>query len=707
MLRSGLDSPPKGNTTSWASCFNTVHRVGTIVNPGELLRKYLVERESSALKAWFKHFDIDRSGTVTWKEFREALTRLQYPASPAGIWKDLDPEDSGAITLEEICSEEAELWNRFRRWCAAQFESSRDMLLRLKDSVQVGNTVELLRPEEFADGLIRCGWDGGSEMLLFEAMDVQGDGQLAVRELKWVDTESQRYRQKQDAKRKTTAQLHLKAVGKFIGRIELAKFKVMLRRSFGSTYQAWRRALDLDGSMTLQKAELFKVCRLMNWKGDVRVLWSSLDKVGNGVTTLEQLDPQCAHLLALFKDWAERTFGIPLSTTAWKVLDRRHKGKLTLKQFAQECQGRGFTNKTDTLVGWLDWQDKQYLVQQDLQVFDRWRPPLWLTAKPNADAAAELKRLMKQRYGHYIKAWRMVMDKDNSNCCSWYEFVEAAKQLKFHGDVAGAWLALDDDLSGSISLKEIDPASHAVLVQFKRWATQEFGSVRSAFDILDKDRSGELTFAEFSFAVRSYAYNGDLKMLFDCLDYGGENRLQMREVSFLDDWEDCAADLFSEAESSGEFAKDLQPSGQRSRQLSTADGLVQYQTDNPGPGAYDVVSGLGALPSMPSVRHSGAFSFTSRRPLWPKSARVIGPGSYEVSGRPASQGARRPAWSFSTQRRPANARIAEATSPGPGAYDAAASRNGPEFSMTPRRGVPMHPLQRPFLANQVLGTCRA
>merc|ERR1719282_1435490 len=114
------------------------------------------------------------------------------------------------------------------------------------------------------------------------------------------------------------------------------------------------------------------------------------------------------------------------------------------------------------------------------------------------------------------------MDKDNSNSCNWHEFQEAAKAVKYNNDVAGAWLSLDEDLSGFITLKEIDSAAHDSLLEFKNWADNEFGGVRSAFKIFDRDNSGELTFKEFRNACRNYGFPGNLRNLFLCIDQGGD-----------------------------------------------------------------------------------------------------------------------------------------------------------------------------------------
>ncbi len=43
--------------------------------------------------------------------------------------------------------------------------------------------------------------------------------------------------------------------------------------------------------------------------------------------------------------------------------------------------------------------------------------------------------------------------------------------------IPGIWRALDDDMSGFVTLAELDEDSNDVLVKFKRWCTEYFGSV--------------------------------------------------------------------------------------------------------------------------------------------------------------------------------------------------------------------------------------
>ena len=57
------------------------------------------------------------------------------------------------------------------------------------------------------------------------------------------------------------------------------------------------------------------------------------------------------------------------------------------------------------------------------------------------------------------------------------QFVVDRAQL----EVPGAWRALDHDLSGYITLAEIEPEACQNLIAFKGWSDEEFGGVRNAF----------------------------------------------------------------------------------------------------------------------------------------------------------------------------------------------------------------------------------
>jgi hypothetical protein len=113
--------------------------------------------------------------------------------------------------------------------------------------------------------------------------------------------------------------------------------------------------------------------------------------------------------------------------------------------------------------------------------------------------------------------------------------------MNFKGNIGAAWRWLDADLSGWISLHEVDPPSSALLHSFKDWADANFGSVRLAFQALDADGGGTLSFSELRRACRKWRWEGEVRLLFDCLDIDsdgpGRRQISVHEISFLDEWE--------------------------------------------------------------------------------------------------------------------------------------------------------------------------
>jgi len=295
------------------------------------------------------------------------------------------------------------------------------------------------------------------------------------------------------------------------------------------------RNLDFDGSMFIQKHELFQAAREWCWKGDVRLLWRGLDKDNSGITSIQEIDSQAAEQLAKFKQQCTDKFGSAVE--AFQALDVLKLGKLKAPQFIEGCQVHGFTKVNKALFLGLDFRNNKYIAEEDLKFLDTWRCPSYLTAKPSDEAEKQFKATLLRIYPSYLKAWRLLLDRDGSNSVGWEEFETAAKRIRFKGDVAGAWRSFDDDISGTISLREVDASTYDVLADFKAWADEEFGSVKAAFKVLDQDNSGDFTPREWRKALTSHGFQGDSKHLFTAFDTDGEGLVSLDETAFLDDWE--------------------------------------------------------------------------------------------------------------------------------------------------------------------------
>lgn len=310
------------------------------------------------------------------------------------------------------------------------------------------------------------------------------------------------------------------------------------------------------------------------------------------------------------------------------------------------------------------------------------------------------------------------MDTDNSNRVSWHEFECAAKKIGFTGDLPGAWLTFDEDLSGFITLREIDEEAYNALLQFRTWADNEFGGVRSAFKVLDNDGSGELTFREFRRAVRDFGFGSgessgsDARALFNSLDADGAGLISHNEIAFLDDWE--AAIDTDGVDMNGASTSTTK------QQHTIGEELIEYHTENPGPGEYDIPSGFGAGPCIPIAKHAGMFSMRKKPPVANARGevtftrfgfkrvsaqgdnRTMGPDpGYEV---PRANG---PAfgWGRTQTKRMPKYRADSAedkVTPGPGEYDDRPTPHAPMFSITPRRPTSLHPSHRGFSRRRIV-----
>eukprot|EP00929_Paragymnodinium_shiwhaense_P033236 TRINITY_DN18290_c0_g1_i1.p1 TRINITY_DN18290_c0_g1~~TRINITY_DN18290_c0_g1_i1.p1 ORF type:complete len:866 (+),score=183.07 TRINITY_DN18290_c0_g1_i1:166-2763(+) len=510
-------------------------------------RGFLVKKEGSTLRAWINLFDMDNDQSVSLHEFVEGMRALSYQGDVHSLYKRLDTDGSGQLAMEDVDPEQADIWRRFRIWCVLHFDRVEDVILvlnRLGTSTRGSAFHQGLkedRPvtrETFNMGLGRAGWPSGHEDLLFDALDRNQTGVLELENWGWLDIELQRQDQKALAKeeaRKYAVHLNQRKYqqGQMATEI-LQDFKRFLKRKYGSYVRAWRAGLSPNGSTQLQKVQFFKACNKIGWTSDVRILWYALDKDESGSISMDELDLPSAQMLVAFQIFVEDAFGS--SDAAFRAIDKYKSKKVRQHEFEEALRHYGYKGPLKDLFFGFDKGNKKFIVEEDLKFIEAWKPLPYLTVKPNGRAMELVKNLLLQNYKTFLKAWRKVLDRGSRNRCNWDEFKSACKKMGFTGDIPGAWRAFDADLSGSICLQELDPASSAFLLSFRKWATNEFGSVKSAFGVFDSDASGEVTCAEFRRACRIYGFAGNTLLLFRALDTERSGKLAQAEVAFLDEW---------------------------------------------------------------------------------------------------------------------------------------------------------------------------
>eukprot|EP00913_Durusdinium_trenchii_P018679 g17553.t1 len=437
----------------------------------------------------------------------------------------------GALRAQEVKDETQHdtVYGRSRCSDAADLEKGR----RLREAK------DQLSREDFCIGLRKCGWTWGVGDLnwVFDALQDQQQGILKVENLRWMGIELARKQKKQEAKARSkkwqdgsarNAPAERRGLVSAVKHRHFATFKAFLRKKFGNLIRAWRQALSQTDSMVLSKLHFLKAASRLGFAKESKELWKALDKDDSGSASIDELDPKNAELLAHFKVWVSQKFG----------------------GFANGLKKFEFERPTKQLFSHFDKDGDGKIIIDDVMFLENWTPLPFLVVAPNYKAKEEIRRLILVRTGQYMKAWRRLLDKDATNRasemkqqshalgCNWYEFKEAYQVLGYTGDIPGAWRAFDDDLSGYISLKEIDESSAMILSNFRKWAIMEFGSMRSLFSVFDEDCSGSLSWQEFRYACNAYSYDGSIRSLFNALDVDQTGSLTLKEVVFLEDWDD-------------------------------------------------------------------------------------------------------------------------------------------------------------------------
>lgn len=497
------------------------------------LKDFLAKAEGSALKAWLRYFDDNNDQRVTQHEFNRGMKAVGYTGDCRKLFGILDNDNSGELSLDEINKSDAQIWQTFRLFCADMFDSSQDMRNTLR-KISSCKGPHLTKPD-FRNGIQQIGWDMGMEDLLFDALDAEDgkrDGQI---DLSWLDTEKVRQARKEDARNKASNEFNAsKHKRRENPQQAVNDFKQFLKQRYGGYVRAWRVGLSPEGMSVLQKRHFLKALANIGWHKDVRLLWKAFDKDDSGCISIDELDLQSASILAKFHAWVFEVAGGV--SQAFQILDVTKSRRVAQADFAAVLKEHKVQVPAKLLFHGLDKCGTRWLVEDDLYFMERWKPFPFLLAKPNPQAREDFKHLILKHYRSYLKAWRRVMDQDCSNRCNWDEFQNACKKIGFNSDVAGAWRDFDDDLSGFITLNELDPSSSDTLRKFKMWADEQFGSVRHAFGVFDDDGSGQVTGQEFRCACRIYGYDGCASSLFRALETDGGGTLSLDEVAFLDNW---------------------------------------------------------------------------------------------------------------------------------------------------------------------------
>lgn len=525
--------------------------------------KVLVEKCGSVMLAWRKVFDPRAAGELFFSEFVEALTSLSWSGNTSALWGALVRRAHAnnrevVVGLQEISPEDHRIIDRFKFWIEDKFNGAVEMFNAL-----TGNLPNAWLSYEDLTRACRSYGHEDQVDLMWELLDLNHSGVISLKDMAFLEIDGMKRKcalepefamALEGAKSAAMSLRHRSKLQKRSQERALTEFLRKLRAaSGGSLIRGYRRILAINGNFTISKVEMLKGCRQVAFEGDVMALWKAMDQDGDGCVQLGELDVRMALVLASFKKWSNDNHGSCVKAMQHlAVLAKRRTAKWSVEdlvaavsQSSWQGPGTGISVRQATAMVHeaADIGGRRSIVAKDVAFLDSWEPTTWLCAEADYAGKEQLINMLRNRYANLIVAWRRVFDRSNKNHVTYKDFSHACMSFQVK-NAPGIWRALDTDLLGYISLKDIDNKSAQVLLNFKNWAEETFGTIQFAFRVFDSTHNNSVSLPVFKRVLSDFGYQGDARILFQSLkpDTSGRHanrdaRLRLEDMKHLSSWE--------------------------------------------------------------------------------------------------------------------------------------------------------------------------
>jgi len=328
------------------------------------------------VRAWF-FLDPEGKMSIGEKQFARACVEIGFKGNTGALWRYLDSDRSGRVTILELDPQSAVLLAEFKQIIHKDFEGSLEDTFAALDANKDGR----VNRREFADGMRRFGFRIAAASRLFNMMDRELCGFLLPDNFAFLGHwDPPAYMSSQPDPQ------------------GLEQLKQVLRSTYRLLLRAWRKILDKDGAMRVAWDDFREACRALWMKTatqslpqsdmEIAAIWRALDQDCCGWISLAHFDSESYAAVREFKKWAEETHGTIHS--AFRHLSGRN-WKLTAEDLMKaECYGNVVTPNLELLLKGLNVHDNMhvqvktqpngashrveipYLVESDMRFLDRW-----------------------------------------------------------------------------------------------------------------------------------------------------------------------------------------------------------------------------------------------------------------------------------------------------------------------------------------------
>lgn len=329
----------------------------------EEFHKFINRRYGNVVRAWFA-LDTEENMKIGERTFVRRVLELGFRGNVSAMYRYVDSDRSGSITILEVDSNAAMILAVFKKFIDDNFKGCPDACFHFMDRHRIGR----LSRDDVVHSLEKLQFDGKNKDELFDFLDREGFGYVVPQDVAYLKHWKPR------------AYLFVKPDSNVLKRMKEA-FSVI----HGSLWRTWRIALDSDCTMRVSWEEFFisckKLCRQIQSKGmappfspseeSVAAGWRALDFDCSGWIALKEFDVCCYQALKSFKSWAQKEHGG--CVMAMRNLDISGNGRLSSWELRKsDTRPTAYPGDVERLFEYLDWERQKSVGEPEVKFLDDW-----------------------------------------------------------------------------------------------------------------------------------------------------------------------------------------------------------------------------------------------------------------------------------------------------------------------------------------------